>query len=159
MKHWIKNIWPFLLWIFVFEAVSFASAMMTNDNIATWYAGLNAPPFVPPNFVFPVVWSILYAMIGCAGLLIWRSGNRKMISLFGFYMLLNWSWSFIYFEMHEMGIALAELVVMDIVLGGLIFMALRSETLNLRCAGKLLLPLMAWSLFATYLNAGYWWLN
>lgn len=155
MKTNLKTVSLYALWIVIFEAVSFATASMTNDNIQGWYATLNPPPLVPPNWIFPVMWSILYALIACAGCYLWLRREKQALGIFAFYMLLNWSWSFIYFGLHMMGTALAEIIIMDALIALLIIKTWRRAKLS----AMLLIPLMGWSLFATWLNAGYWWLN
>ncbi|MCU1418822.1 MAG: hypothetical protein JWP32_2996 [Schumannella sp.] len=155
MKISIKTILTCALWIIAFESVSFASARITNSNIKTWYATLTAPPLVPPNWVFPVAWSVLYALIACAGFLLWQRGEKRLLILFFTYMALNWSWSFVYFGLHMMLAGLIEIIVMNALLITLIMKSWRP----VKPAAMLLIPLLLWSLFATYLNAGYWWLN
>ncbi|MDB5491321.1 MAG: hypothetical protein JWO78_1170 [Micavibrio sp.] len=155
MKINMKTIATYAVWIIAFEAISFATAQVTNKNIDTWYATLTAPPMVPPNWIFPVMWSILYALIACAGCLLWRRGEKPALTLFTIYMLLNWSWSFIYFGLHMIGTGLVEIILMDILIALIIVKTWRP----VKPAALLLMPLMAWSLFATYLNGGYWWLN
>lgn len=152
-----KAILPFVVWVAAFEAISFAFASMTDDNISTWYALLEKPPLLPPNWVFPVMWTILYALTACAGYLLWRRRREHpaLFMLFAVYMPLNWSWSLVYFGMHAMGVALAMLVVMDALLAALIVKSWRP----VRPAAMLLVPLLLWSLFATYLNGGTWALN
>ena len=149
------------LWIFAFEAVSMAIGTATQGSVDGWYASLTAPPLTPPNIAFPIMWTILYALIASAGWFIWRARNdndgrnKVLLALFVVYMAINWSWTYIFFAQHWMG------------LGFLWIMALNAVSLTLiltswnrvRQAALLLIPPFIWTGFAAYLNAGYWLLN
>lgn len=150
---------PLILWIIVFEAISFAIGMATQGDVSGWYAGLIRPPLVPPNFVFPVMWSVLYVLIASCGWMLWQNrvlpnGTRRL-ALFGFYMALNWSWTFLFFTAHMMLPALIWILVMNAIAIALILHC--RDTLRL--ASLLMIPPTLWTCFAAYLNAGLWWLN
>ncbi len=147
------------LWVLVFEAVSFTIGMMTQSNVDGWYASLNRPPFTPPNIAFPVMWTTLYALIAATGWTLWRNrdkidGDFRLI-LFSIYMALNWAWSFIFFSAHLLLVGFLWILLMDAVAIMIIALCWR----DVRQASLLMIPPLLWTLYAAYLNGGFWWFN
>ena len=120
-----------------------------------WYATLTRPSFAPPNIVFPVVWTMLYALIAAAGWRIFRSRRRDLIILFAVYMALNWTWSFVFFTWHQIGLGFSQIVILDIAACAIIVRAWKGE----RATAYLMIPPTLWTLFAAVLNGAYWVLN
>lgn len=140
--------------------VGAAGAGVTADSVRGWYLTLNRPPGVPPNAVFPVVWTTLYVMMGCAAWLAWRkfphrTSHRTALRLWGWQLLANALWSPVFFGLHSPALGLVVLAIML----PLIALSIRALWRLDRRAGLLMLPYLLWSLYATYLNAGFWWLN
>jgi benzodiazapine receptor len=133
--------------------------MATAPEIAGWYATLNKPSWNPPAWIFGPVWTTLYLMMAASAWLIWRQGgmqkNRLQLSVFACQLLLNLAWSWIFFSMHQIGGAAAEIVVLwvSILLTAILF-AKKSKL-----AAALLLPYLCWVSFATILNFTLWKLN
>jgi len=133
-----------------------ADAALVTRAIPTWYASLTAPPGTPPNWVFPVVWTALYVMIGVAGWLVWRrSGATRPLRLWGWQLAANALWTPAFFGLHNPPLGFAVLLV----LLGLIGVTMHSFARLNRAAVWLMVPYLAWTGFAAYLNAGFWWLN
>lgn len=155
----MKNIATLILWIAAFEAVSYVIGMRTQDGVDTWYAGLRHPPGTPPDWVFPVVWTTLYALIAAAGWTYWRrrreSDGVALLALFAGYTALNWSWSFVFFGMHAPLAGLIWIALMNIVAVILIVKSCRDA----RPAALLMTPPTLWTIYAMYLNCGILWLN
>jgi len=121
-----------------------------------WFDALEKPFFNPPSWVFPVVWTPLYALIAIGGWLIWKRSPRSLAMVFwALQMILNVLWTVVFFGLHSPGWALVEIVLLWAAIGATIF-ASRSIAPN---ASLLLLPYWAWVSFATLLNASFWWLN
>lgn len=136
------------------------SGVFTAAAIPTWYRTLDKPPWNPPDALFAPVWTTLYLLIGLALVLVWRLDRsrpavRMALGLFAVQLALNFAWSWIFFDRKEIGGALVEIVVLDaaVVATVVAFWRLR------RPAALLLVPYLAWSLFATLLNAEIWRLN
>jgi translocator protein len=140
--------------------IGFVSGYATAGNINGWYATLNKPWFSPPNYLFGPVWTGLYIMMGIALWLIWKEPSAKpyrntALLLFGIQLLFNFFWTFIFFQWKQMGWALAEIIVLWVLLFiTIIFFGKINKT-----AAWLLVPYICWVSFATLLNAGYWRLN
>lgn len=133
--------------------------LATLSNIKTWYLGLVKPALNPPSWIFGPVWGLLYIMMIIA---FWRilstpKSNIKYIAigLFLEQMALNAFWSVAFFGMHSpiIGLGVISALWLSIALTIAIFSKLD------KIASYLLIPYLMWVSFATYLNAGIWWLN
>lgn len=127
-----------------------------KHGIDTWYLTLNRSTLTPPNYVFSIVWSILYAMIGISGWIIWQSRNlkglRTLKTLYFFQIILNWSWTPLFFSYHLTGFSLICLAMIVISVTILISRLYK----NLIAVSLLLTPYLLWLLFASYLNFYIW---
>ncbi len=121
-----------------------------------WYLSLDRPPGTPPNWVFAPVWTVLYAMIGLAGWLAWRRATTpRPLRLWGWQLAANACWTPAFFALHSPPLALAVSLVLLV----LIALTIRAFAALQRMAAWLLGPYLAWAGYATYLTAGFWWLN
>ena len=155
----LRDFGGLILFLALCFAVSGISHVVTADSVGTWYAALNKPSFNPPNWIFAPVWTSLYAMMAVAAWRVWRAGGLEQaagsLTLFGVQLLLNFLWSMIFFGVHRIGYALAEIIV---------FLAAVIATMcafwrHDRLAGWLFVPYAAWVSFATLLNFAFWRLN
>ena len=132
---------------------------IVQTSIATWYADLVKPSFNPPNEVFPVVWTALYVMMAVAAWRIWRTADRETrrwpLTLFALQLAINLGWTAVFFGLQKIDSALAAIVVLDV---GVAVTTLAFRTLD-RVAARLMMPYLAWVLFATVLNVSIWRLN
>lgn len=136
--------------------VGAAGGRITADGVQGWYLTLVRPPGVLPGGAFAAVWTALYVMIGTAGWLAWRRpGHRAALRLWGWQLLANALWTPAFFGLRLPALGLAVLAV----LLPLIVATVRGFRPLDRRAAALMLPYLLWSLYATYLNAGFWWLN
>ena len=138
----------------------FVTSFLTMDSVKTWYADLSKPSFNPPDWAFGVVWPILYLMMGVAAFLIWRKGTdskqvRVALGLFLVQLVLNGIWTPIFFGLHMMGLALAEIILLWLVILATIISFWRIS----KPAAYLLMPYILWVSFAIALNASLWYLN
>lgn len=139
-------------------------SLATREGIDGWYPSLAKPGFTPPNAVFPIAWSLLYALNALA---LWRLlGARPVagpsrrawglaLTAFGLQLALNAAWSPVFFAAHDIGLAL-------VVALALLMMALWTIRLTWRfdrLAAWLLVPYAAWLAFACLLNGAIWWMN
>ena len=156
MPLWLK----ILLSILIVEVLGGVGAIWTAGSIDNWYADLVKPPGTPPNNLFAPVWTTLFAMMGTSFALVWHraeSGPRKKSALgwFGGQFALNLAWTPVFFGLHQMG---AALVIIVALLAAIAVTFLKFRPLD-RLAAYLLVPYGIWVSYATYLNAGNWWLN
>jgi tryptophan-rich sensory protein len=137
-----------------------SGSLVTRPNIPTWYADLAKPAFTPPNWLFPVAWTLLYGLMACALFRILAlpeaaPGRRAAVVAFFVQLALNALWSFAFFGAHS---PLAGLVVI-VALDAAIVATMRAFGRLDRAAALLLAPYLAWVCYATVLNAAIWRLN
>jgi len=144
------------LLVFVAGVVGIGWLIGATNLPGAWYASLAKPGFVPPNWAFPVAWTILYIMIAIAG---WRTFRRepmgKAMLVWFAQLALNFVWSPVMFTLHWIGAALAILVGLLVTIVAYIVL----ETSRDKLAAALFVPYAAWAAFAGTLNAAIWRLN
>ncbi len=139
-------------------ALGLASGFSTIDAITNWYQYINKPSFNPPNWIFGPVWTVLYIMMGISFGMIWHSNSalkNKVMMLFGTQFILNLLWSFLFFNLHQTGIAFIEIILMWIFI---LITILSFYRIN-KTAAYLLIPYLCWVSFASILNGAIWYLN
>lgn len=137
--------------------VGMLSASLAGDQMMS-FGELEQPPLSPPAWLFPVVWTILYILMGTVLLIILRSEHRYKtgaVVMFVSQMAMNFLWSPVFFVERDYTKALVILVFMLIFTGILTFMAWRIK----RIAAIMLMPYIVWMLFASYLTIGVGTLN
>ena len=123
-----------------------------------WYHSLQKPLFNPPNIIFPIVWNILFVLMGIAA---WRIGEkqRKIISLplalFIIQLCFNALWSYLFFGLQNPGLALIDILILWV----LILVTTVIFYMIDKIAGALLIPYLGWVGFAIYLNYSIYYLN
>lgn len=140
--------------------VGVVAGIFTSSGVDGWYAVANKPWFNPPNWIFAPVWTTLYILMGIALFLVWRADADKKLQqtaiiLFAVQLTLNFFWSFIFFKLQQPGWALAEIILMWlIILLTILWVGKISAT-----AAWLLVPYICWVSFAAVLNYSIWQLN
>lgn len=148
---------PLLLFLLATLAVGALGSLFTAPAIPTWYAGLVHPSFTPPDGVFAPVWTALYVLMAVAAWRAWRVRglNSAAINAYGIQLLLNLAWSGLFFGLHRIGAALAEIAVLWLAVLATTVLFFRAD----RWAGVLMLPYLAWTGFAVLLNQAFLTLN
>lgn len=146
----------FLLISFLIQALG---AWLTFPEIPGWYAALVKPGFNPPDWVFGPVWTLLYIMMAVAAWLVFQRrslpGAKAALWFYGFHLVLNLAWSWIFFRHHALAWALVEILTLWTCIAILTLWFGRIRPL----AGLLLLPYWLWVSFATLLNYEIYRLN
>jgi len=124
------------------------------------YRELEQPPLSPPGWVFPVVWSILYLLMGYGSYRVYTSGKskdqiNKALKLYGTQLFFNFLWPIVFFAFQWYLGAFFVLLALWV----LILLTLRAFTAIDETAGDLLIPYLLWVTFAGYLNLGVYFLN
>ena len=121
-----------------------------------WYARLAKPGFTPPGWIFGPVWTALYFMIGIAGWRTWRTDRLGWpMKLWWGQLVLNFLWPPIFFSAHQIGPALAVILLLFAATLAFAVTSWRQD----RAAAWLFSPYAAWVAFAAALNAAIWVLN
>jgi len=156
----MKRDWKkFLVCLAIPLAVGALAALLTGGGMGE-YGVMNQPPLSPPGWVFPLVWTALYLLMGWASYRILVSGApqqeiNRALKLYGAQLAVNFLWPLVFFGLKWYLAAFFVLVALWV----LIFLTMRSFSKIDEKTGDLLLPYLIWVSFAGYLNIGVWILN
>ena len=147
------------LWILLAEGAGALSGWLTREGSRDYGRVIRKPPLSPPGWVFPAVWSVLFALMGVGAARIRlappsRDRTRSLI-LFGVQLAFNFFWSILFFNLRAFGFALLWLAVLWVLIVGMILSFRRVD----KAAAWLQLPYLLWVTFAAWLNYGVWQLN
>lgn len=145
MKQLTQYLWP----VFLCLLVGLSASFFQQDAIAEWYPYLNKPQLTPPNNVFPIVWSILYILIGISLGRIWGKGFKVPIREWWAQLSLNFCWSIAFFFLREPLWGMGVILILDVVVLDYIFITFKKDKIAFLC----FIPYILWLLWATYLNA------
>lgn len=142
-----------LLFSPLFLLLGFLSGALSGSGAGNpWFADLAKPSLYPPPATFGIVWSVLYLLMGLALAMVvtarGAAGRRIAVAVFAVQFLLNLAWSPLFFAMHQISLALYLLIVLDVAVIATVVLFYRLRPL----AAVLLLPYLAWCLFAAVLN-------
>ena len=140
-------------------AVGGLAAFITRGNMDI-YKTLDRPPLSPPGAVFPIVWTILYVLMGISLYLIWNSGDiyadkTTAFTLFGVQLFLNFIWSPVFFSARQF---LLAFIILLALFASVVAMILKLNKIS-RPAALLQIPYIIWLAIAGYLNIGIYLLN
>jgi translocator protein len=132
---------------------------LTRPNLE-WYDTLTKPSFTPPDYVFPIVWTVLYVAMAVAAWLVWRApgktqDKRRALISFGLQLVVGVLWSVAFFWLRNPGYGLAVIMVFLIAVVATIVLFDRLS----RPAALLMVPLLLWVWFASSLNFSIWMVN
>ena len=152
----IKNSIGLVCWLLItFSAAWIGSRYMPGE----WYAAIMKPSWNPPNWIFGPVWTLLYILMGISAWLVWKkagfAGAGPALGLFIGQLALNALWSYLFFGMHRIDLALMEIVVLWLAILAIMVLFWRVHV----TAGALFIPYLAWVSFASFLNFTLWRLN
>ena len=156
----MKSTWKtYGLWILLAEGVGALSGWLTREGMEVYKNELVKPPLSPPGIVFPIVWGILFALMGIGAAKVWLARptleGRKALCVFGLQLGFNFFWSIWFFNLQWFGFALAWLMALWGLILWMIFLFCEADS----TAGWLQVPYFLWVTFAAYLNFGVWRLN
>ncbi len=149
------NLKRLLIAIAIPEAVGGLAALISG-NIGQMYQNYNKPPLSPPGILFPIVWVLLYALMGIASYLVYEEGTNKgnakqnALLFYAIQLGLNFLWPIVFFRFEAYTAAVVVILLLDIFV---IITALKFKKLY-EPAFYLMIPYILWLLFATYLNIG-----
>jgi benzodiazapine receptor len=143
-------------WLLAAFAAGAVGAVASVDA-ASFYAQLSKPSWAPPAGVFGPVWTTLYALMGVAAWLVWRSPSAKEVALglFGAQLMANALWSWLFFAWHRGALAAVEVLVLLALIAATLVAFWRTS----RLAALLLVPYLLWVSFASVLTWTVWRMN
>jgi tryptophan-rich sensory protein len=132
-------------------AVGASAAYFQSGAIEEWYPTLVKPDITPPNWVFPIAWTIIYVCMGISiGLMLSRPYFVRLpaILLFSWQLLLNFLWSILFFAMHDVVLGFIDIVLLDIA----VILYMMNVYRVSKGAAWLFAPYVLWLAFASYLS-------
>ena len=139
--------------------VGAVSALLTQNSMET-FQFIDKPPLAPPGWLFPVVWTILYTLMGISSYLILQSGEsqeeiRNALTIYGYQLVVNFLWPTFFFNFGWYFFSFLWLVLLWVLV---LIMILRFKNIS-KLAAYMNIPYLVWLTFAGYLNLGIWILN
>lgn len=156
MKTDVKKL---LLCIAIPLLVGGIAGLLTSTGTQA-FATMEKPPLTPPAVVFPIVWIILYTLMGISSYLIWikddgSASASKAKSLYFYQLVVNFLWSFFFFNFQWYFFSFLWILLLWFLVAGMI----KSFAPISKVAAYINIPYLIWLTFAAYLNLGVWWLN
>lgn len=149
----------YALWIVGVEAVGALSGFLTRDGAEIYSETIRQPPLSPPAIVFPIVWGILFLLMGVSAARIYGTpaspDRTRALRIFAVQLAFNFFWSIIFFNFQNFGFAFLWLMALWVLILWMIFAFRKVD----RLAAWLQVPYVLWVTFAAYLNFGVWMLN
>ena len=155
-----NKIRPYVISVAIALGVGGLSALLTSGNMDI-YSRIEQPPLAPPPILFPIVWTILYVLMGISAAMIYEEKDRKpdevrnALTVYGISLFFNFFWSIIFFNMQAYLFAFVWLVA----LWGLILLTIIKYYRIKPIAAYLQIPYLLWVTFAGYLNFAIYILN
>lgn len=147
-----NNLYDLLIFTLSAELAGVLSSLFAG-NISAVYQTLEKPPLSPPDWIFPIVWIILYALMGIAAYLVYRSDSepvrvKSALRVYWLQLLVNFSWSVVFFRFQAFWAAAVVLAILLILV-----VTMLVKFAKIRTAAALVnVPYLLWLLFAAYLN-------
>lgn len=148
-KHKLPSL---LFYIVTAELVGGISALITG-SFSDFFLKYQKPPLLPPGWVFPVVWIILYALMGYSAYLISQSNTpsdkkRNALTVYWLQLFFNFWWSILFFRFELLWVAVADIVILLLLVAVMTVLFYRIN----KKSGLINIPYLLWVAFATYLN-------
>lgn len=149
----------YALWIVICEAVGIIAGILSAGGTQLYNAVIMKPAFSPPAWIFPVVWTVLYALMGISAARITLAPASKErswgLNLFVAQLIINFFWPLIFFNTQAFGFALLWLILLWVLVLAMILKFRKVDPL----AAWLQIPYLLWLTFAVVLNAAVWLMN
>lgn len=139
--------------IIIVYIIALIGSILTSSNVKSgWYESIK-PAITPPNWVFPVVWNILFFMIAFSMFFAWRSAKskkarNKVAVVFGINLFLNALWSLLFFGMQNPLLGFIDIILVELSIIAMIIVLWRIN----KTSPYLLIPYLLWVSFASVIN-------
>lgn len=154
-----KNYFSLFFWIVALQLIAISIGFFNKTEMSNWYIFLNRSTLTPPSYIFPIAWTFLYTLISICGWIIWQvysSVQLKFLKyLYVVQLLLNWIWTPLFFYYHFISLSFFVLILMNILIGTIIYFAYKP----VKIVSILMIPYLLWLMFAGYLNGYIWYYN
>ncbi len=142
-------------WIVLFQLIGFCLGQITKANME-WYYTITKSSLTPPNFVFSLVWTVLYVILALIGKFLWVNRQeqrvKRILKFFVIQLIFNWIWTPIFFSIHLTGISSLIIVIIVIITAYIVIKLWRYYPV----IAYAMIPYFFWLTFAAYLNLVIW---
>lgn len=146
-------------WILLSELAGVLAGLISRGGMQAYMTMVEKPALTPPPIVFPIVWTVLYALMGIGAARIYLSPEsperNRGLTVFITQLIVNFFWPLFFFNLQAFGFALIWLVILWLLVLYMILTFYKTDKL----AALLQIPYLIWLTFAAYLNLGVWLLN
>lgn len=145
-----KKIKPYVISVLLAFIVGGLAAWLTNDSMNI-YESINKPELSPKGFVFPIVWSILYTLMGISAAIVYKKGgmrSKPALIVYAIQLIVNFFWTIIFFNLQAFLFSFIWLILLWILIIYMIYKFYEISPL----AAYLQIPYLLWVTFAAYLN-------
>lgn len=150
---------PYIISIGIALGVGILSGLLSMGSMEDYAMFITKPPLSPPGWLFPVVWTILYTLMGISAARVWLTKDSVArstgLNLYVAQLIVNFFWSLIFFNAQAFGFAAIWLLLLWVLVLLMILQFYKVDKL----AALLQIPYLIWLTFAAYLNIGVWYLN
>ena len=155
----LKKFKPYIVSVAIALAVGGISALITRGNMDI-YSDIVTPPLTPPGILFPIVWTILYILMGISAAIIYTSCasdalKKDALTVYGLSLAVNFFWSLIFFNLRAFLFSFVWLVLLWVLI---VLTIVRYKRIS-NVAAYLQIPYLVWVSFAGYLNLAIYLLN
>ena len=153
----LKKVITYAVSIAVAVGVGSLSALLTSGSMDI-YSSLETPPLSPPSIAFPIVWTVLFTLMGISAARVFIANEYKWnnaLTVYAVQLAVNFLWSIIFFNIRALLIAFLWLILLLV----LIIIMIKGFYKYDKPAAYLQIPYLLWVTFAGYLNFGIYWLN
>ncbi len=154
-----SNCKPYVFWIALSEVTGIIAGIITRKGIELYSTAAIKPPLSPPAILFPIVWTVLYALMGIGAARVYLTPNSSErtqgLLLFLVQLVFNFFWSIIFFNLQAYGFAFLWIIALWLLIILMTLTFYKSDEL----AAYLQIPYLLWVTFAGYLNLAVWILN
>jgi benzodiazapine receptor len=151
-----RDSFSLVLFILAFQIIGGAIGYLTSQDISTWYQGLQRSPFTPPDYLFGIVWPILYLLLSLSAWKIYKTASwserKTVLSLFAVHMLVNWAWNPVFFT--AQAVIPAFFMILFLIFTGAM-LAYLIWPLK-KWAALVFVPYLMWLTFAGHLTQFIW---
>ena len=148
---------PLIVSLLISIGTGAVSGLLTQGNTSI-FQNIKKPPLAPPAALFPVVWTVLYILMGISAYLIYTSDSdekSQALWIYGIQLVINFFWTIIFFNLQNFLFAFIWILLLWV---SVLFMLMTFRKIN-KLAAQLQIPYFIWITFAAYLSAGIWLLN
>lgn len=150
---------PYIISAGIALGVGVLSGLLSMGAMEDYAQLITKPPLSPPGWLFPVVWTILYTLMGISAARVWltkdSAARNKGLNLYVAQLIVNFFWSLIFFNTQAFGFAVIWLLLLWV----LVFLMILEFYKVDKLAALFQIPYLIWLTFAAYLNIGVWYLN